>query len=281
MNPVFETVSKEISILVNRLRDLKVPEYRISRIEEMIKALNSTRTPQIVARDLFNTYAGFISLVKELESGLDKGVDELEIYVFLDKIEEKLAEFINITRKSYVREKIQLSLPLLMTTISFALFILIDPVIPDIISLGFSILGMSIFYFNSTLGLLSVVANIVLNIMLSLYLNELRLDILFLEVIIAFSAVLHIYIIRESSSVGYIDQVVKSLKAVDTLVASYIKPMDVSAVASLLSTIQSHYSTDKIAELFRYKAVVMLMNGYSIEEVEKSLFRASPEKQIT
>ncbi|WP_048078662.1 hypothetical protein [Desulfurococcus mucosus] len=270
MNPVIEAVSRDLRAVLGKVRETGVPEHRVQRVENLLNALNAVRMPQVVTAELFRAYMYTVPLIKELEAGLQAGSGELEVYMLLDRIEEKLMGLGEAARRSYIKEKLQLSIPVLMSLASYALFTMAEPTPLNTASLLASLAGVLLFYINTFAGLLSVVAVAFSSALLSALMNELRIDVLMLEAMIAVSALLHIYIVRESRSTRYVDRVARSLQSVDSLVASYLKPADAGSVASLLNTVISR-RTGGIPELLRYKAAVMLMNGYSVEEVEKRL----------
>lgn len=270
MNPVLSEIARDIRHVVEEAKRLGVPEQRVSRVENILKSLEETRAPLLVTRDLLNYYAYLNSLIQELEAGLRSRIDEFEINVFLDKIEEGLTELAGIIGRSYLREKIQLSIPIAMALLSYTLLTVLDPSAPNMVSLALSAIGAGIFYFSTLGGLLSVIATVASNILLSIVLNELHLDLLVLETLILVSTVFHIYIVREATSRNYVEKVFGSIHSINSLVSSYIRHANVNDVSNLLNTIANSSATG-LTELLRYKAAVMLMNGYSIEDVRKTL----------
>jgi len=270
VNPVLSEIARDIRHVVEEAKRLGVPEQRVSRVENILKSLEETRAPLLVTRDLLNYYAYLNSLIQELEAGLRSRIDEFEINVFLDKIEEGLTELAGIIGRSYLREKIQLSIPIAMALLSYTLLTVLDPSAPNMVSLALSAIGAGIFYFSTLGGLLSVIATVASNILLSIVLNELHLDLLVLETLILVSTVFHIYIVREATSRNYVEKVFGSIHSINSLVSSYIRHANVNDVSNLLNTIANSSATG-LTELLRYKAAVMLMNGYSIEDVRKTL----------
>jgi len=270
VNPVLSEIARDIKHVLEEAKSLGVPEQRLSRVENILKSLEEARTPLLVTRDLLNYYAYLNSLIQELEAGLRSGIGEFEINVFLDKIEEGLTELAGIIGRSYLREKIQLSIPIAMALLSYTLLTVLDPSAPNIVSLALSAIGAGIFYFSTLGGLLSVIATVTSNILLSIVLNELHLDLLVLETLILVSTVFHIYIVREATSRNYVEKVFGSIHSINSLVSSYIRHANVNDVSNLLNTIANSSATG-LTELLRYKAAVMLMNGYSIEDVRKTL----------
>jgi len=270
VNPVLSEIARDIKRVLEEIKRLGVPEKRVSRVENILKSLEETKAPLLVTRDLLNYYAYLNSLVQELEAGLRSGIGEFEINVFLDKIEEGLTELAGIIGRSYLREKIQLSIPIAMALLSYTLLTVLDPSVPNIVSLVLSATGAGIFYFSTVGGLLSVIATVASNILLSTVLNDLHLDLLVLETLILVSTVFHIYIVREATSRNYVEKVFGSIHSINSLVSSYIRHANVNDVSNLLNTIANSSATG-LTELLRYKAAVMLMNGYSIEDVRKTL----------
>jgi len=270
VNPVLSEIARDIKHVLEEAKRLGVPEQRVSRVENILKSLEEAKAPLLVTRDLLNYYAYLNSLVQELEAGLRSGIGEFEINVFLDKVEEGLTELAGIIGRSYLREKIQLSIPIAMALLSYTLLTVLDPSVPNIVSLALSATGAGIFYFSTLGGLLSVIAAVASNILLSIVLNDLHLDLLVLETLILVSTVFHIYIVREATSRNYVEKVFGSIHSINSLVSSYIRHANVNDVSNLLNTIANSSATG-LTELLRYKAAVMLMNGYSIEDVRKTL----------
>jgi len=270
VNPVLSEIARDIKHVLEEAKRLGVPEQRVSRVENILKSLEEAKAPLLVTRDLLNYYAYLNSLIQELEAGLRSGIGEFEINVFLDKVEEGLTELAGIIGRSYLREKIQLSIPIAMALLSYTLLTVLDPSAPNIVSLALSAIGAGIFYFSTLGGLLSVIATVASNILLSIVLNDLHLDLLVLETLILVSTVFHIYIVREATSRNYVEKVFGSIHSINSLVSSYIRHANVNDVSNLLNTIANSSATG-LTELLRYKAAVMLMNGYSIEDVRKTL----------
>jgi len=270
VNPVLSEITRDIRRVLEEAKRLGVSEQRLSRVGNILKSLEDARSPLLVTRDLLNYYAYLNSLIQELEAGLKSGVGEFEINVFLDKIEEGLTELAGVIGRSYLREKIQLSIPIAMTLLSYTLLTMLDPSVPNIVSLALSATGAVVFYFSTLGGLLSVIATVASNILLSIVLNDLHLDLLILETLILVSTLFHIYIVRETTSRNYVEKVFGSIHSINSLVSSYIRHANVNDVSNLLNTIANSSATG-LTELLRYKAAVMLMNGYSIEDVRKTL----------
>jgi len=270
VNPVLSEIARDIKHVLEEAKHLGVPEQRVSRVENILKSLEDTRAPLLVTRDLLDYYAYLNSLIQELEAGLRSGIGEFEINVFLDKIEEGLTELAGIIGRSYLREKIQLSIPIAMALLSYTLLTVLDPSAPNIVSLALSAIGAGIFYFSTLGGLLSVITAVAFNILLSIVLSDLHLDLLILETLILVSTLFHIYIVREAISRNYVEKVFGSIHSISSLVSSYIRHANVNDVSNLLNTIANSSATG-FTELLRYKAAVMLMNGYSVEDVRKTL----------
>jgi len=270
VNPVLSEIARDIRRVLEEAKRLGVSEQRLSRIGNILKSLEDARSPLLVTRDLLNYYAYLNSLIQELEAGLRSGIGEFEINVFLDKIEDGLTELTGVINRSYLREKIQLSIPIAMALLSYTLLTMLDPSVPNIVSLVLSATGAGIFYFSTLGGLLSVIATVASNILLSTVLNDLHLDLLVLETMILVSTLFHIYVVREATSRNYVEKVLGSVNSINSLVSSYIRHANASDVSNLLNTIADSSATG-LTELLRYKAAVMLMNGYSIEDVRKTL----------
>jgi len=270
VNPVLSEIARDIRRVLEEAKRLGVSEQRLSRVGNILKSIEDARSPLLVTRDLLNYYAYLNSLIQELEAGLRSGVGEFEINVFLDKIEEGLTELAGVIGRSYLREKIQLSIPIAMALLSYTLLTMLDPSVPNIVSLALSATGAGVFYFSTLGGLLSVIATVASNILLSIVLNDLHLDLLILETLILVSTLFHIYIVREATSRNYVEKVFGSIHSINSLVSSYIRHANVNDVSNLLNNIANSSATG-LTELLRYKAAVMLMNGYSVEDVRKTL----------
>lgn len=270
--PVVSAVLRDLGVLESKLRERGVPEEWLGGLRRARLKLSGVRAPVIASRGLIEAYTYVQALIGELQMLLDSGAGLLDAYVLLNEVSERLDVFAEAARRSYVREKIQLSIPLVMAVSLQALSLLSGFKPPSVLSILVLAAGAVAYYFNTLAGLVFTAAGISLGIASTLVLyGGMPLDELLLELIVLLSAILHIYILLEAGGVQYRQRVSEVLKALDTIIMDSIKPSDPKALTGFLSSLLEQYKGGSIAELARYKAVVMLMNGYSIEEVRRTL----------
>ncbi|WP_448577716.1 hypothetical protein [Thermosphaera sp.] len=266
-----EILKQQIEEVLKQLEHKDSLRVEIERLKLLSSALESGEYPPIVNNILYYSFNTALTKLFELKEYLKNRDNEIELYYLLREANTATEAYISSLKGSRRKEIIQLSLPIYLSVIVYLLGVITDPVEINILTLLLGIIGAGLTYLTIIWGYAVIIGASLLNIAVNLLAQGLKsLGSVVIHLLILVSAVTYVYIMFSLKSEKYREKLNKLFADTSQVIEKVAEPANMLEVEELLKEVSATPSS-LAKQLLRYKASVMIMNGFRPEELKKTL----------
>uniref|UniRef100_A0A7C2FD60 Uncharacterized protein n=1 Tax=Thermosphaera aggregans TaxID=54254 RepID=A0A7C2FD60_9CREN len=266
-----EILKQQIEEVLKQLEHKDSLRVEIERLKLLSSALESGEYPPIVNNILYYSFNTALTKLFELKEYLKNRDNEIELYYLLREANTATEAYISSLKGSRRKEIIQLSLPIYLSVIVYLLGVITDPVEINILTLLLGIIGAGLTYLTIIGGYAVIIGASLLNIAVNLLAQGLKsLGSVVIHLLILVSAVTYVYIMFSLKSEKYREKLNKLFADTSQVIEKVAEPANMLEVEELLKEVSATPS-GLAKQLLRYKASVMIMNGFRPEELKKTL----------
>ncbi|MFZ8783568.1 MAG: hypothetical protein ACO2OR_06270 [Desulfurococcaceae archaeon] len=272
MKPLLDALSEHIDKLIYLVESSESLAWSKRELEDLKNALISAQRPLVPNKSLLTRYVKLYSTIEELIETINALKDPVYFHQVLPSIREDIGEFINALKKSYLAERVQLSLPVVLCLIVALLRLLEGGSLPILVGFLISTLALGVLFYYPQVGL---TVNSVSGLLIAS--SGSGISDVFLGSLLSAVSLTYTLIIAFVKSKKFTSRVSNLLNEISNLVkqihefrASSPSNIDVSQLVGELGIDDSGFLkyTNREA-LLKYKALIAAIHGF--KPINKSL----------
>ncbi len=265
MKPLVNTLIKHLETLIGLIDSVENLAWYKSELLELEKKLEKSRKPFIPSRSLWNRYIRVYSTIEELINITKTKRETTHLYQVLPSIREEIAEFIDSLEKSYLAERVQMGLPIVLCFIVTLIRLFNSFSHYTLFSFILSISALVLVFYTPRLGLL-------VNSMASLLIavKGAGSSDIFLGVLLFIVSVTYVFLVQFARSRKFTMRIEEFVKSISWSIREELKERPLLSSEKLECLIKrysidtsSFLKQDNYEDLVKYKAVLAIINGLS------------------
>lgn len=263
LKTLVDNLVERIDSLLVILRNRNYGSWIITELSTIRENIAKTKAPLIPSQVIWEKYAYIISLIEEINVMANQPGYEYAVHTSILSLREHFYEFMKLMKKTYVMERIHVSLPAILGSISVLLRLISGDFTHTWIYLPLSITSV-------ISGLLNPLISLLLTSLLGLSFAILDANTggVFAGVLLITISILYIYLILFAKSQKFSKKLVDIAKGVDRVVKTGMSESPVK-IDDVLNSIRSNYSVEDTGvfkfldrdQLIHYKATVLVAMG--------------------
>ncbi|MEM0377844.1 MAG: hypothetical protein QXP68_02355 [Thermosphaera sp.] len=269
-----EILKKHVEDVLKQLEKREALRSEVEELKALSSSLETVDFPPIINGVLYYSFNSTLAKLYELKEYLKNKTNDIELYYLLREINSALRFYVGSAKNYHKKEMVQLSLPVYLSIVVYVLSFIAEPVDRNIVTLILGALGVGLTFFNVIGAYATVIIASLVNVIILLGFTGLSsLNSIVIHLLIIISSVTYIYIAFSMRSREYREKLSKLLTDVSNVIERVVEPSDKHEVEKLLNEVIFGNQSGSSRKLISYKASVLIMNGYSLDEVRKIISR--------
>lgn len=272
MKPLVNTLIKHLDTLISLIESVDSLTWYKSELQELGKKLEKSRKPFVPSRSLWNRYIRVYSTIEELINIIKTKKEPVHLYQILPSIREEIIEFINSLEKSYLAERVQMSLPIMLCLIVTLIRLFNNLSQYVLFSFILSISALILVFYTPRLGL---IVNSIASLLIAI--RGTNANDIFLGSLLFVVSVTYMSLVQFARSGKFTMRIEEFVKSISWSIREELKEKPLLSNEKLECLIKK-YSVDTSSflkqgnyeDLVKYKAVLIIIHGLSTCTSSKS-----------
>jgi len=265
VKPLVNTLIKHLEALISLIDSVESLAWYKGELLELGKKLEKSRKPLIPSRALWNKYIRVYSTIEELINITKTKRETTHLYRVLPSIREEIVEFIDSLEKSYLAERVQMGLPIVLCFIVTLIRLFSNFSHYTLLSFILSISALVLVFYVPRLGLLvNSIASLLIGVKGSSASDT------FLGALLFVVSVTYVFLVQFARSGKFTMRIEEFVRSISWTIREELKERPLLS-SERLECLVKRYSIDTSSflkqvnyeDLVKYKAVLAIIHGLS------------------